>query len=304
MGCVLDDVELGDKRCPCGIGWVCDETRNVCTRIAPREDAGPTPDGAPLGPDAGVDGGRDAGTAQDAGERDAGRRDAGGPDAAAPDAGYGGDTACGTTLSAAMFCDGFEDGADFASWSEGASERTGIVRWVNDPTFRGRGAMRAEMTGTSGSVFLETLLTETIDGGDLWFRTYVYVPASETVDHYDFVSIGDSSNSEAMALAFTTNATPFVWITEIREPFRSSMSIPRDTWTCLEVHLGLSDTAGTVELYVDGTLVQSASAVDTQPSEPIGSLAVGIPWANPSQPGTALYFDEVALGSTRLPCDP
>jgi hypothetical protein len=39
--CVVPDVDLDGRPCPCAMGWVCDDTRNVCVR----PDDGSTPDG-------------------------------------------------------------------------------------------------------------------------------------------------------------------------------------------------------------------------------------------------------------------
>jgi hypothetical protein len=47
-GCVIDDVNLEGKACPCASGWVCDSIRNVCVRSLLDIDAnpgdGPLPD--------------------------------------------------------------------------------------------------------------------------------------------------------------------------------------------------------------------------------------------------------------------
>lgn len=82
--CSLDDVDLTAKRCPCAIGWHCDELRELCVPRLPRTDGEEPVDSGTNAPTEG----RDAGDGWDAGPGSA--FDAGldaGPDAPELDAG-------------------------------------------------------------------------------------------------------------------------------------------------------------------------------------------------------------------------
>jgi len=71
-GCVVPDVDLAGRPCPCVTGWVCDEDTNTCLRSGGRDAAlpdGSPRDGSPMDasspdasrPDAGTDSGADGG---------------------------------------------------------------------------------------------------------------------------------------------------------------------------------------------------------------------------------------------------
>jgi hypothetical protein len=47
-GCVLDPVDLSDRRCPCVAGWTCDEVRDRCVpELSPETDGGRREGGHP-----------------------------------------------------------------------------------------------------------------------------------------------------------------------------------------------------------------------------------------------------------------
>jgi hypothetical protein len=286
-------------------GWVCDEATNRCVPESSL-DAGMLADG---GRDAAldaaaVDGSFDgAAPVDDAGSGDAGPADAG-ADGGAVDSGAdagGTDTACGGPLAGALFCDGFEDGADLAAWMRG-SETDGLVTWVEDTVYRGRGALRVETTAPNGQAYVWSRYTPTVGDGDLWLRLYAFFPASSPLDHFNLAGVDPSSGPGGVTLYVYADRMA-IWLEESETPFNSSTSPPRDTWTCLELHTVVSDTAGTVEIYVDGVLARAATGIDTRAPMPYGSVSVGLPYTATGQPPTVLYVDEVAVGASRLPCD-
>src|SRR5687768_5132548 len=72
-GCILGDIPLDNKQCPCASPYSCDTARNICVRLPPGHDGGFADDAAtPARDAAGLDAvaDRDA-TAADAPARDA-----------------------------------------------------------------------------------------------------------------------------------------------------------------------------------------------------------------------------------------
>lgn len=309
--CTLDDVSLQDKRCPCAAGWTCNEREDVCVRgtpdaamdagsdgalpdarpdAPPPRDAGPEDGGPPDAdrddggaPDAGTDAGSDAGS--DAGEADAGRPD----------------SECDGTLSDAIFCDGFDDASGFTAWSGGTSETDGNVSRVTDPVYRGSGALRAETTATAGDAFLRSGSLTTVGSGPYWLRFYAYFPASSPLSHADVAAIYSSTSSTDSAV-FVYTDTARLWIGETETTVTSTDTLPRDTWTCFQVRLAVSDTDGEAELFMDGTSLGSV-ATDTRPGSGYDGLAAGITYSADSQEPTVVYLDEIAVGTSPLPCD-
>lgn len=298
--CVVEGVDFTAKRCPCADDWVCDTARDVCVEPADAMDAGARPDTGPADAEP-MDGTVDA----DAPVPDAGepmdsevRSDAGADAAPEPDP-----TACDDTLSGALFCDGFEADDGFASWSEGPGLVDGTLTRVTDPTHRGTGAVRAEITAASGHARLRTRFPIAIDG-DLWLRMYVLLPDASEVTHFDVAALRETTApADGVALGIRDTQT-MLWLDEPGMSYPTPSLLPRDVWTCIQVSVTVSDTEGELELHLAGDPEVMATAVDTSPAGGLGLLEVGITWSATTQGATAVYFDEVAVGRSELPCDP
>lgn len=295
--CALDDVDLAGKHCPCSVGWVCDDAANVCVRSLVRPDGAMPIDAGPVSMDA---------TTPDAAmpSRDGGLTDTGPADAPPPDAGFDAGlspTACDGPLSAAIFCDGFEDGPGFAAWTSGPTARDGAVTWVEDVVYRGGGALRAEITASRGYAFVRTDTSPAVGSGDYWFRAYVRFPSGVALTHFNF---GYSAPSGTAGVSYyIQDGRPYAFMEETMTSHPTTVMLPRDVWICLEYHLVVSDTDGAVEIFVDGVSARSMTGVDTLVDAAYDRLAAGITYSASKQGPTTMYLDEVAVGTSRLPCD-
>ena len=310
--CTLDDVDLTGKRCPCATGWVCDPITNRCVEEL-------------IGIDGGVahDGGMDARSTDAAAPLDANlRMDAPpGIDAApgvdAPpgiDAPPGVDappaidagpdpTACDDALAGAMFCDGFEADDGLAAWTM----TTGGGATVSRSTalaFRGDASLLAQTTTNGGYMQLKHSYSP-ITSGELWMRGYMLVPSGSTITHLDTFFLRSSAppDYDGAVMSLGTELRPFLYINETGDGYAALTPLARDRWTCFEMHIVISATSGSAELYIDGALAGGGTGIDTLPLEGYSLFAVGVTWSNSTQVPTRLYFDEVAMGRTRLPCD-
>jgi len=294
--CVVGDVDFDNKRCPCDDGWYCDGEREVCVEGA-APDAGRAMDAGSDGGgmDAGVppiDGGEDAGAD---GGTDAGPADAGPPDAG-PDP-----TACDDALSGAIFCDGFEGDDGFAAWTLAASTIDGTVTRVTDVVYRGEAALRARTAAPSSRARLATAIPAATDG-ELWARVYVYVPAASDVTHLDLLAVRENVDPYDGVVTAMRDRT-FLYVHEIPMGYGTGPLPSRDTWTCFEMQVVVSDTAGEIRLFLDGAMVVEQTGIDTLPPSGHGRFEVGLMFTSSTQPATTLYFDEAAVGTARLPCD-
>ena len=294
FACSFDDVDLRGKRCPCAVGWVCDVEANRCVEtIAAGMDAGPSREGGPR--DAGVDASRTDAPGVDAGV-DAGEALDGGPDSVCSEA----------AGASAYFCDGFELGDGFDGWNRGPYESDGTATRTSE-AYRGGSALRAETLVERGFAAVgTTFLPVTVDG-ELWLRAYYYVPSGWEAYHLDLGSVRSLSEPfTGIALALGSEDFAYLYVDEIAMPFYGgSVVLPRDAWACVEVHVVVSDTAGSVELLIDGArVVASDSPIDTLPPGGFGFVDVGVPYTDEGQEGTTVLVDEVAVGPLRIPCDP
>jgi hypothetical protein len=309
-GCFPPSLDLSNRRCPCTAGWTCDTATDRCVQGAVSDafvaDAG----------------GSDAAHA-DAGD-DASAPDTGGIDAFVPpidagvdafvpvdafspidaysgDAGMPGDTGCGTTFAGALLCDGFE--TDPGPWT-GRREVTGTVAPDGLQAFRGTRAQHARITAGSGQAARDFDGWGPITSGDLWIRIEAYVPSTSTPFDFTWLSIGENlppyhgislgMGGDGAVGSYSTISANYV--------SDSTLIIPEDAWVCLELHVAVSDTAGSIEIYRDGVLRASHAAIDTRPDAGFTGFGAGIDYSDAAQPPLETWLDEVVLSRTRFPC--
>jgi hypothetical protein len=247
---------------------------------------------------------RDAADAgRDAGGRDSGGRDSGtdaGFDSAMPilDAGLD-NTACDDDLVGATFCDGFEDADLLARWPL-SIDRDGVSTRVSDPVYRGVGALRASTTLSGGRAAVRTPLTPAITAGDLWMRGYFFVPPGPELVIATILIVYGEEDGIGAQVRETYGAWMGSTVGRIVSP--SGTVVPRDRWMCFEVHLTIAD-AGTVDVFVDGEQVITQTPVVTTQTTGWHTLTTGLEFTEATQEPLTIYVDEVAVGTTRLPCD-
>ena len=306
--CTLDDVDLADKRCPCAVGWACDPRTNRCVEELGSTDAGRD---AAVPRDAAIDGrARDALSPMDARPSVDGGVDAPlGLDAppgvdAPPVIDAGPDpTACDDTLVGATFCDGFEADDGLAAWTMTTGNGGASVSRTTAVAFRGEAALLAQSTTAGGYMQLKHDFGP-VTSGELWMRGYMLVPSASPINHVDTFFLRSSTGPEyhGLVMTVTTELRPYLWVSELASAYRAPDPLVRDGWTCFEMHIAIG-ASGSTTLYVDGSLAAMATGIDTSPSGGYSLFAVGITWASSTQGATQLYFDEVAMGPSRLPCD-
>ena len=86
-------------------------------------------------------------------------------------------------------------------------------------------------------------------------------------------------------------------------------AFPRDQWVCVRTHVVVDDTAGEVRSWVEHDdpvqvdLVTEAVGIDTLPDTPYLHFGLGVAWSSATQDALTLYFDEVGVSRTPIPCD-
>lgn len=294
MACAFDPVDLDGKGCPCAPGWRCLPEDNVCVPLAPTE-AGPS------------DAGLEAGTERDASTDASAPRTDAAVDAAidaATDASFDAaldagpdDTACDDLHAGALHCDGFEGDTEFALWTEnrGASHST-------ERAYRGTASAHASV-GTSGRAYLFEQFPP-ITSGEIYVRTYAYVPSSADLTAITFITLEEASSPWDYARA-NVRDDQLVLVTRAGadNDQQPAVSVPRDRWFCLELRVQIG-TSGEAELLVDGTSTALLTDVDTTRASPWDTVFVGVASRNSTQVDpTELFMDEVVVATTPIGCD-
>jgi hypothetical protein len=78
--------------------------------------------------------------------------------------------------------------------------------------------------------------------------------------------------------------------------------VPRDRWLCFEVHITIA-AEGTADVFVDGEQVITQNPVVTTQTTGWNTITTGLEFTENTQEPLTIYVDEVAVGTTRLPCD-
>lgn len=306
-GCVLGDVALDGRPCPCASGWTCDEGENVCVRDAP--DAGGRDGGMrDAGPDATFDAGGDA-TLGDGGDdaSDDGGSD-GGVDAdvdGGADAGVDAGTDAGPPPNI-LFEDDFERG-DFTRWSY-RYETDGATVISNDAATAHGGAryLRARSTANGGNAAIGLRTDEAYVSGDLWVRVFVRVPSTSNLDvGATFAAFGISMPPwDGVSLQVEGSGAVSTYVSTTPRYVEGTESLDRDRWHCVVGHLVVGDApAGSVDVFVDGVAAVRSLGLDTLSIEGWSVLEVGVSYTAPEQPPTEIWIDDVTLATTPLDCD-
>jgi len=304
--CVLSDVSLDGRRCPCAEGWRCDEARDVCVpgSAAPVDAGADAAGDAGSSPDAGD--GRDGATTMDADTPDAGPVPTdGGP--GTPDAGTDAGTDAGPDsticdeLVGVIFCDGFEDG--FAHWGW-RTETAGTVTAGTSTVYRGAAALYASTTDLSGKASITSELGTTVSSGALYVRAYVYVPSSVVSTGISFLFVGEAVAPYAgIAFEITGAGRASVYIGPLdREAAGAHVPMPRDRWVCATLTLDVGDT-GRARAAIDGVSTVDEALIDVLPAGGLSRVTTGIEWSSPTQMSADVYVDEVVVSTSPIPCD-
>jgi hypothetical protein len=172
-----------------------------------------------------------------------------------------------------------------------------------------------------------------ITGDDVYGRFYVFLPSDTAFNHAVMMTLGLTANAITPGMSLNesanlqlasesvNNAPVLTWQTVDGNilPAKDAMGAAAttypmaNTWTCIEFHTSASN--GALETWVNGAAVSGltfvpgttapAQGVNGQwtPISPFAPTSLGLDWINFGGSGTfTLYFDDVALGPTRIGC--
>ncbi|UJR82587.1 hypothetical protein [Sandaracinus amylolyticus] len=209
---------------------------------------------------------------------------------------------CASQHAGALVCSGFE--GDVGTYWSLTTRDDGMVGTTTAAVHRGERALRAEMGGSGATAFVHRRFTP-IASGDLWLRAFVRVPAPSpsvgvnllALEHQgsDVFGIDVNVVRDGRVEVFGVEAGTFDAPDELR--------FPADEWVCVELHVGVSDGDGELELFLDGERVVSATGVDSYPAGDYDRVLVGVAWSDPSQGTFEALVDDVVLDVQPIGCD-
>jgi hypothetical protein len=236
---------------------------------------------------------------------DSGRVDAGAiglVDAAANDAAVdGGPINLCPERSDALFCDGFE--GTFAPWAY-----TVIVNGTAAPTTARYHSGGKSLHATTGPAKANTAARYGArvfahqKSGEIWLRYYYYLPSSSVVK--PAFSTGVVAEGEPPYFGFALLVLPArVDIGVGSTMYHGTQTLPRDKWTCIELHVQIDASIGIFEAYLDGTLAVRSPGTNTLPAMGYTTVDIGVHYTDPAQGPVEIYADDVVAGNTRVGCN-
>ena len=220
------------------------------------------------------------------------------PDAPMVDGGPVG-AGCGP---AAVFCDGFEGATLVPPWGGTIVDPGTFLGRSTGTFYSGAGALEADVLGETRSAFVYAPIDPPLASGEVYVRGYFRFETT-TLQHFDFLQVSASAGGIG----------PLVYGGEIRvfnefDPGTELLSatpytVPLGRFLCIEMRVAFHETAGVVDVWVDGAPVLHAEGTPTfTASQPVMQARAGASWAGPGQPSATVYVDDVVVSTARIGC--
>jgi hypothetical protein len=214
----------------------------------------------------------------------------------------------------------------------------GAYSAVIDTTQFHSGSKSVKVTGgdSCGPLLINTSAFASLTGGEVYGRFYVRMPSTPAFDHAVMMTLGLGADADAPTNFSQTGhlslapeqispqgggspVSALVWQTEDGNilPMKSPEALPSttypvaNTWTCIEFHVSANTKA--IETWVNGNAVPGMTFIPgTTPKIAANSgwslpaaapTSFGLDWVVFSGPMISLWFDDAALGPTRIGCN-
>ncbi len=142
-----------------------------------------------------------------------------------------------------------------------------------------------------------------ITSGEIYFRAYYYLESARLVDVTYMVVAEYQVPFNHVSLSTYTGGDSYAWVDGpdifIHNP---AVGVPTDRWFCTQAHVHVDGESGSFTSWVDGTMDEMQTDVDTLPAAGFTALQVGATWTGGGQGAYRMWVDEVALDDAPIPC--
>ena len=185
---------------------------------------------------------------------------------------------------ARLFTCGFEEN-DFTTtiWTSTVGTPTIVTTPVNSGTYAGA------ITAGAARQFTRNL-SSNVTSGTYFVRAYLRIAGAPSFDNREMFTFTSSGLADAQRLQMDTNRT-LEFVNVITSDVITGPILVADTWYRIEMSVVVSDTAGTIELLVDGVSQGSVTAIDTL-STNLSRFAWG---SDASNFGSDVFWDDIAI---------
>jgi hypothetical protein len=85
--------------------------------------------------------------------------------------------------------------------------------------------------------------------------------------------------------------------------FPFAQSVPQGRWLCMELHIAIDATAGSVDVAFDGVPTYQTGPANTTVAGGYTNFDVGVHYATPAQAAASLWIDEVVVDAAPIGCN-
>ncbi len=199
-----------------------------------------------------------------------------------------------------LLCEDFEGAGFSAQWSGGSVDTTSA--------FANSGAVAGQITvPPDGRQQLSYQSPTPLTDGMLAIRAFVRLPSTDAVEEWSilFEIVGNTEAGNQRSSLDLRNQAGLLFVTFLSagaDLFGNDLLTP-GAWTCVELRIALSNTAGSVELRIDDqTVLVNGPGVDTVPVDGVARIGVGAV-AAPTHAGDTTYaFDDIVIARGPIGC--
>jgi hypothetical protein len=214
------------------------------------------------------------------------------------------DDGCATHQDA-IFCSGFER-PDLSDWTRTIVVDDAHVEQTEKRSYEGRGALHASSEGQQSSAVVAEEF-DPVTKGDLYLRAHLYVPDGLPTKTMNIFFIGDFATPDPFkGVDFNLEDGALSTYVPQDSPDRftsTTLTIPRDRWFCMQVHMTVSEKEGTLTIDVDGERGLDQQGMNTKPAAGIHLLRAGIDWSSLQTDPFDYFIDDLVLATTAVDCE-
>jgi hypothetical protein len=204
----------------------------------------------------------------------------------------------------AIFCSGFER-PDLSDWTSVIVVNHAEVEQTDERAYEGKGALHASSTDQqSTAVVAEDF--DPVTEGDLYLRVHLYVPADLPTKTMNVFFLGDVATPDPFkGVDFNLEDGALSTYVPGDSPDRytsTTLTIPRDRWFCMQIHMTVAEKDATLTIDVDGETGLDQMGMNTKPPGGVHLLRAGIDWSSLQTDPFDYYLDDLVLATTPVDC--
>nr|OBT66511.1 hypothetical protein VE03_03641 [Pseudogymnoascus sp. 23342-1-I1]OBT66565.1 hypothetical protein VE03_03612 [Pseudogymnoascus sp. 23342-1-I1] len=218
-------------------------------------------------------------------------------------------------LSFAQVSEDFEGGWDETAWPIYAPDcnQGGTVALDSTTAHSGTNSMKVTSPGGfCGHIFFGTTNVPT---GDIYVKVWLKATTALTASHVSFITMPDSSQGDGKHLRIGGQSEILMYNRESDDAtlpdlspqgIATSKALTAGTWECFEYHLG---TDGSIETWLNSEAIAGLTTADNPNASGWGTgkiptiSGVYFGWESYGGDVNTFWYDDIAVGSTRVGCD-